>query len=128
MIPAGQHCTQPEVSTGTTDSDSDSRASEAANTNCTDTTVAHYTIAIGEQKLVIQPTLSGKAKAGAALSLGWSTAFAKNSYLYGQLPGAHIQIRPDGGGNYQGGQEGKPVHIGGCTVIESAFPEDKNCS
>jgi hypothetical protein len=31
--------------------------------------------------------------------LGWSTAFAKNSCLYGQLPGAHIQIRADGG-NY----------------------------
>ena len=100
MIPAGQHCHTSGSSTGTTDSDGNSRASGDANTTCSDTTVAHYTVVIGGETLVIQPTLSGKAKAGAALSLGWSTAFAKNSCLYGQLPGAHIQIRAEGDGNY----------------------------
>lgn len=98
-IPTGQDCHTSGSSTGTTDSAGNSRASGNANTNCSDTTVVHYTIVIGEQTLVIEPTSSGKAKVGSALSLGWSTAFAKNSSLYGQLPGTHIQIRAEGG-NY----------------------------
>jgi hypothetical protein len=97
-IPAGQNCHTSGSSTGTTDSAGNSNTSGNATTNCSDTMVAHYTIVIGEQTLVIQPTMSGKAKAGAAFSLGWSAVFAKNSCLYGQLPGAHIQIRADGRG------------------------------
>jgi hypothetical protein len=36
------------------------------------------------------------AKAGAMLSLGWSTVFAKNSVLANRLPGTALLLRGDG--------------------------------
>lgn len=93
MISNGESCS------GNTSGKVDDNGNVAANTstNCSANSSAEYTLVIGEQTIVVAPTMSGKKKAGSLLSLGWSTAFMKDTCLYGQLPGTHVLITSDGG-------------------------------
>jgi hypothetical protein len=106
-IQAGQHCSTSSNSSGTVSGRTDEYGNTRgavdttgnASTNCTPRMATYYTVTIGDQILVLTPKDSVKATAGAMASLGWSKVFAKESCLYGQLPGSHIQIRSDDG-NY----------------------------
>lgn len=93
MVPAGESCS------GNTSGKVDDSGNVNANThtNCSANTSAEYTLVIGDQIIVIAPALSGKKKTGVILSLGWSALFIKDTCLYGQLPGAHVLIRSEGG-------------------------------
>lgn len=92
-IRSGQFCSG--STDGTVSDNGDISASTS--TNCRPKTTAQYTIVVGQQTLVISPTRSGKSKAGAMFSMGYSAMFWKDSCLYGELPGAHILIRSDNG-------------------------------
>lgn len=96
-VQSGMHCSTSGNTTGSVDATGSYDGNTSSNTNCRPRTHVEYTVLVGEQTLVVEPALSGSAKAGAALSLGWSRVFAKDSCLYGQLPGTHIQIRAEGG-------------------------------
>lgn len=91
-IPSGQNCsagTNGEISRN-------GDYSSHTNVNCSDTTKALYTIVFAGQVMVVEPSHSGKSKAGNIVSLGYSSLFWKNNCLYGQLPGTHLLLRSSG--------------------------------
>jgi hypothetical protein len=92
-----------ESCSGHTSGNVDDSGTVAANTNtsCSANSSAEYTLIVGEQTIVVTPTMSGKKRAGSLLTLGWSTAFMKDSCLYGALPGTSIEIRSEKPGVYR---------------------------
>lgn len=65
-------------------------------TSCEDTERVLYTVRSGDNTFVLTPDRETGAKAGALLSMGWSTAFSKNSVLANRLPGTVLLLRGDG--------------------------------
>jgi hypothetical protein len=63
--------------------------------SCEDTERALYTVKSGDNTFVLTPDRGTGAKAGALLSMGWSTVFAKNSVLANRLPGTVLLLRGD---------------------------------
>jgi hypothetical protein len=55
-----------------------------------------YTVKSGDNTFVLTPDRGTDAKAGALLSMGWSTVFIKNSVLANRLPGTALLLRGDG--------------------------------
>jgi len=55
-----------------------------------------YAVRSGENTFVLTPDRGAGAKAGALLSMGWSTVFSKNSVLANRLPGTVLLLRGDG--------------------------------
>ncbi len=64
--------------------------------SCSDTERSLYTIQVADITLVLTPEQSAGTKAGAALSAGWSTRFARDSVLANRLSGTPILLRADG--------------------------------
>lgn len=96
-VQSGMHCASSGNATGDITANGSIDGTTNSSTNCRPRTHVEYTILVGEQVLIVEPALSGRQKAGAALSLGWSRVFSKDSCLYGLLPGTHIKIRSEGG-------------------------------
>jgi hypothetical protein len=71
-------------------------ATTTGSTSCKDTERALYTVKSGDNTFVLTPDHGAGAKAGQMLSLGWSTAFTKNSVLANRLPGTVLLLRGDG--------------------------------
>jgi hypothetical protein len=71
-------------------------ATTTGSTSCEDTERALYTVKSGENTFVLTPDRGTGAKAGALVSMGWSTAFAKSSVLANRLPGTALLLRGDG--------------------------------
>ncbi len=72
------------------------RSTTSGSSSCTDQERALYTIQSGANTFVLTPDRGAGAKTGALLSMGWSTAFAKNSVLAYRLPGTALLLRSDG--------------------------------
>jgi hypothetical protein len=65
-------------------------------TSCKDTETVLYTLKSGDNTFVLTLDRGTGAKAGALLSMGWSTAFAKSSVLANRLLGTALLLRGDG--------------------------------
>jgi hypothetical protein len=100
----GTNCSHSSDTSGTVNANSDEdghtngtvNATTTGETSCKDTERALYTVKSGNNTFVLTPDRGTGAKAGALLSMGWSTAFAKNSVLANRLPGTVLQLRGDG--------------------------------
>jgi hypothetical protein len=100
----GTQCSHTSDTSGTVNAntDDDGRtngtvdATTTGRTSCEDTERALYTVKSGDNTFVLTPDRGTGAKAGALLSMGWSTVFAKNSVLANRLPGTVLLLRGDG--------------------------------
>jgi hypothetical protein len=100
----GTRCSQSSDTSGTVNANTDDdgrtngtvNATTTGSTSCEDTERALYTVKSGENTFVLTPDRGTGAKAGALVSMGWSTAFAKSSVLANRLPGTALLLRGDG--------------------------------
>jgi hypothetical protein len=100
----GTQCSHSSDSSGTVNANTDDNgntngtvnATTTGSTSCKDTERALYTVKSGDNTFVLTPDRGTGAKAGAVLSMGWSTAFGKNSVLANRLPGTALLLRGDG--------------------------------
>jgi hypothetical protein len=99
-ITTGSNCSSNGTVKGKVDDDGNVSGDSNSTTSCSDKTMRHYTIKVGDSVFVLEPSMSGGQKAGAVASLGWSAVFAKKSVLWNQLPGTHMQVRSDPHGFY----------------------------
>jgi hypothetical protein len=100
----GTRCSQTSDTSGTVNANTDDsgstngtvNATTTGSTSCADTERALYTVKSGDNTFVLTPDHGTGAKAGALLSMGWSTVFAKSSLLANRLPGTSLLLRGDG--------------------------------
>jgi hypothetical protein len=97
-VTTGKSCSQNGTTSGKVDDDGNISANSSGTSDCANITRRHYTISVGQQTFVIEPEFTKGQKGAALATLGWSAAFAKQSVLADQLPGAHVLVcsDPDG--------------------------------
>jgi hypothetical protein len=59
--------------------------------SCSEDSVGHYTVAVGDVSYVLAPALAHPKTA--LFTLGYSAAFQKHSVLYAQLPQTAVKVR-----------------------------------
>ncbi len=97
----GSDCTSNGTVKANTDDTGSTSGTTSSNTSCSDSSVTLYTLHVGDNTFVLQPTLSGKRTAG-AFAAGFLTFGAgalllrKPPSLKNQLPGTHVLIRSQG--------------------------------
>jgi hypothetical protein len=99
----GTRCTGSADTDGTVDANTNGRGTKGTvqsttseSATCSDRQRVLYTVKVGETTIVFAPYSPMKREGGGLIGLGWNKAFAKDSVLASQLPGATLQIRSDG--------------------------------
>jgi hypothetical protein len=87
MVSAGLSCS----SSGNGTVNDDGQVNVRNSGSCSQDSVAHYSIAVGDISYVLTAALTHPKTA--LFTLGYSAAFEKHSVLYAQLPGTPIKVR-----------------------------------
>lgn len=87
MVSSGVSCSS--SGSGKVNDDGDVTVSNSG--SCSDDSIEHYTVAVGEMSYVLAPAIAHPKTA--LLTLGYSAAFQKRSVLYAQLPGTAVKVR-----------------------------------
>jgi hypothetical protein len=69
----------------------DGQVSTSNSGSCSEDSVGHYTVAVGDVSYVLAPALTHPKTA--IFTLGYSAAFQKHSVLYAQLPQTPVKVR-----------------------------------
>jgi hypothetical protein len=97
----GSDCTSNGTVKANTDDTGNTSGKTSSSTSCSDSTLTLYTLHVGDNTFVLQPTLSGKETArNAAIvigTIGYGALFLRKACsLRNQLPGTHVLIRSQG--------------------------------
>jgi hypothetical protein len=99
----GTHCSGSADTDGTVDVNTNggstrgtTQSTTSGSATCSDRQRVVYKIKTGENTVFLTPYSPLKKEGGGLIGLGWNKAFAKDSVLAYQLPGATLQIRSDG--------------------------------
>jgi hypothetical protein len=106
MVKSGESCS----STGSGQVNDDGQVSVSNSGSCSEKSVAHYTIVVGDISYVLSPAVTHPKTA--IFTLGYSAAFQKDSVLYAQLPGTPVKVRVKKGKVYvRIGDRESPYHV-----------------